>query len=382
MFIGTLASRQFLRRIYGTEPFGEYCRSRNLAFKHRVGVSMTGDDYARWQAALRTLPEAAQARVELELAQVNDMADPRAIAQLMEGACEGGLPPDGIPGNTALALWFLVRRPDLFREVFFAREIGDAHSWRVARSAPGIVLDDLPRRQASLARTLQQFFRLHEGIGRFCIVEAYPVRAGHCFLAHLSDRLHLVEAFTERGEHTVLRFRPVFPVFFVYEPADGKLLLKAQDRGLDTTLELFRRFGQAVLGIDLAECCLAPAFRLDLFKRRFAPSPDADDMEMVRVRALQLVYPQRSGRRRVKLETLPGDGQFAILDLLTEHCGGERVLEQLDVLYAEVQVTLRVDGRRKHYVIRLWPDRCSLDQTALGERLHACLRRWGVTYVA
>ena len=76
------------------------------------------------------------------------------------------------------------------------------------------------------------------------------------------------------------------------------------------------------------------------------------------------------------------DGQFAILDLLREHGGAEGVVEQLRVLHAELQVRLRVGAHRKSVLIRLWPDRCSLNQTALGERLRECLKRWGVCHAA
>ena len=82
----------------------------------------------------------------------------------------------------------------------------------------------------------------------------------------------------------------------------------------------------------------------------------------------------------MRLERLSGDDPLTIPKMLREHGGGERTLSELSVLYAELEVMLWTDGRRRSHVIRLWPDRSSLNHTALGERLQECLRRWGIAY--
>src|ERR1700722_5779666 len=94
MFARTFIPWQLLRHVYGTEPFVQYCQSRSLAFEQRPGLAMERDDFSRWQAVLKGLPEAEQAKVELELAQVNEMAHADAVAQLLAAASERGLPSD------------------------------------------------------------------------------------------------------------------------------------------------------------------------------------------------------------------------------------------------------------------------------------------------
>jgi hypothetical protein len=382
LFTRTFHPRRFLRLVYGTEPFAEYCQSRKIPFEQIVGFPMHEDDWRRWQEVLQALPESEQARVELELAQVNELARRETIALLLEATRERGLPPDSIPGETALALWFFLHHSDLFHEVFLRHEISEVDGWRDARCLPGIALDDLQRKQESLADSLRDFLRAHEGSGRFCAVESFTLPSALCFVAYLADRLRLLDVFTERGHYTTQPTRPAFPILFTYFPHDGKVLLKTRQRAADKILDLFQRFGRAVLGVELDGRCMAPAFRLELFKKRFEPSIGEPDIESVRVKALHLAYPERSGRRRLKLETLAGDSQFAILELLREHGGRDGTLEQMTVLYAELEVRLRVGGRSKNCVIRLWPDRCSLSQTALGERLRSCLVRWGIAYAA
>src|SRR5207253_3021958 len=100
MFTRAFEPRRFLRSVYGTEPFVDYCRSRNLAFRQIVGFAMRDDEYGRWQEVLRALPESEQARVELELSQVNEVAHPAALAALVEAAQGREPPPDSIPGET------------------------------------------------------------------------------------------------------------------------------------------------------------------------------------------------------------------------------------------------------------------------------------------
>src|SRR5947209_4361015 len=102
-------------------------------------------------------------------------------------------------------------------------------------------------------------------------------------------------------------------------------------------------------------------------------------MEQIRLKALHLQYPAHAGRRQVKLETLASDEGSAVEQLLRSHLRGG-VLEQLRVCHAELQVRLRVAGQSKNYLIRLWPDRCNLGQSPLGDRFRACLQHWGLSH--
>jgi hypothetical protein len=373
---------RFLKRVYGTEPFVQYCRLRRIAFDQALGAPMTEADYGRWLAVVERLPESEQGRVELELGRVHELAKFDAIDQMIAAAEPTGPPADHIPGGAALVLWFFLHHPAVFHEVFLHFEVQETDSWENARAPAGIRLDDLDAKRTLLAESLQEFFRIREGTGRFCTVQAYRRRGGYCFIAHLAGRRRLCEGFTETGEHTAQWAWPAIPLDFVYYPQDGTILLKARQRAVDKILELFHRFGRSVLGVELDQHCLGHRFQLDLFKRRFDPLPDAEDMQSIRVKAMHLVYPQRDGRRRLKLETLSSDEPFAIVRLLEEHAGSEVVLGLLAVVYVELQVTMQVNGGNKNYLIRLWPNRSNLSQNALSERFRDCLTRWGVYHAS
>lgn len=379
MFTRTFHPDRFLRSVYGTEPFAAYCARRGLPFEQTLSQPLQKEDARRWTAVLAQLSHEEHARVELELTKVNEMAARDALAHLLEAAGEDALPPDAIPGGAPLALWFFLHHADLFHQVFLHHEIRELDSWRTAQAPPGLGTQDLAGRTQALATALREFFRLHEGTVGFCTADAYRLSEAVCFVGQVADRLQFLEAFTDGGKLTSARVRPALPVLFVYYPQDGRVFLKSHLRSRDRTRDLLQRFGQAILGSPVA--CDDHAFDLEVLLRPFHPLPDEEDMDLIRLKTLHLRYPERAGRRLVKLETLVSDQQDALDELLQAHLRCD-AREQLQVCYAELQVRLRVAGGAKNYLIRLWPDRCNLNQTQLGDRFRACLRRWGLSHAA
>ncbi len=377
MFTRTFHPDRFLRSVYGTQPFVDYCERRGLPFAQTLAKPLETEDARRWMATLAELPHDEHARVELELTKVNEMATHEALAHLLE-AVEGEiLPPDSLPGGAPLALWFFLNEPDLFHQVFLHHEIRELTCWRTAQASPGLATTDLAGRTRALNAQLREFFHLQEGTAGFCTAEAYPLSEAVCFVGQVADRLQFLESFTDGGKLTSARVRPALPVLFVYYPSDGRVFLKSHLRSRDRTQDLFRRFGQAVLDSPVA--CDDDAFDLDLLLHPFHPLPDADDMEMIRIKTLHLRYPERDGRRQIKLETRVSDEQGAIETLLRSHLRGG-IGQELRVCHAELQVRLRLAGGTKNYLIRLWRNRCTLNQTPLGNRFRACLARWGLSH--
>lgn len=361
---------RFLRRVAGTATFQDFCRTRSVPFN----TDSHGADDRRWAAALASLRPDAQARIELELALVTELSGDDGTAHLLAAAAGGPLPPDDVPGGEGVALWFLLHRPDVFHEVFLHHESGDGEHWRRAKSAAAIVIDDLGRAGFALAEGLREVFRRDTGSGRYCAVDARRLPAAVCFVARVADRPRLVEAFADAGEAVVHALRPALAVLFTYSPRDGAVMLKSAAHSPDHARRLFECFGRTVLGAPVA--CGGPVFDLDRLKHPFHPLPDAPDMESVRLRSIHLRYPSRLGRRCVKLETLGGDEPDAVEQLLRAHVPAG--VPELTVSHAELHVRLRIEGRCKQVRIRLWRDRCNLGQTPLGDRLRACLLRWGL----
>jgi len=377
MFLRPFHPERFLQSVYGTESFADYCRSRRIPFKQRQDTLPGPGDARRWAAVLAQLPHEQHAQVELELATVNEMALPAATARLLEVAGEAEVPEDAIPGGAPLALWFLVHRAALFKEVFLHHEIEEVDSWRTGQAPRGLTLSDLDDRAAILAEALPAFFRIRTGKQPFCTVEAHRLSQRVCVVAQVADRLQFLDAFTEEGRPIRHRLRPARHLLFVYEPSDGTVLVTSPLRSRERIASLLRCFGQAVLRAEVTFG--KPAFALDALKWPFHPLPDASDMEMVRVKALHLRYPARDGRRQLKLETLASDAPSAIDALLSSHVAAA-ARRQLQVAHAELQVRLRTARGSRSYAIRLWHNRCNLSQGPLGDRFRSCLQRWGLAH--
>jgi hypothetical protein len=368
---------RFLRAVAGTTPFLDYCQQRGIAFATSRAARSPAQTARRWAAALSRLPPQDRDRIELELVTVSEMSGEVATAHLVEAADGQDLPPDSVPVGAPVALWFALHHPTLFQEVFLHHEIEEVDCWRTARGIPGILLPDLPASVAALTVTLREFFRTRVGIGRFCAAEGHRAADALYFIVRVADRVEFSEGFTDSGRTTQQRLRPARRFFFVYEPEDGTVFFQFHLRARERTADLLDRFGQAILGAPVVTA--TDVFDLEVLKHPFHPFPDAPDMAGVRVKALHLRHPAREGRRVVKLETVAGDMDDAIDRLLALHID-KVTLDRLRVGYAELQVWLWIDGRAKAYTVRLWPDRCSLPQTRLGDRFRACLRRWHLTH--
>ena len=295
------------------------------------------------------------------------------MAHLLDAAQAGAAPPADVPAGPPLALWFLLHRPEIFHAVFLHHEVCEVRAWRSARTAAHLEVGDLTAKTRALADGLRAFFRVESGAGRFCASEARTLPDAVCFAVHVADRIRLVEGFTDGGDLSLERMRPALSVLFAYHPADGRVLLKSHLRAADRVNALLRCFGETVLGSPVE--AVAP-FDLDRLKHPFRPLPDAPDMEAIRVKTLHLRYPASLAGRMVKLETRATDAPGAIEELLCKHVGTEDILETLRVCHAELEVRLRLDCRSKNFSIRLWPDRCNLNQTPLGDRFRRCLVRW------
>ena len=366
MCLCSLCTGRFLGRVHGTDVFHTYCRAR------RIPPPAPAAQPGGWAAALAALPAVRRGRVAAEVAALEELSDPEGVAHLMDAAALYGPPPPHVPDGGPVALWFLLHRPSLFWEVYFHHEHRDGGAWHVARATPELRVADADARADRLAGAVRTLFRRHDGTGRFSTARAYGLPAGTCFAVRVDGRPRVVDGFSPDGAPAGRPLPLAEGVQFVYYPQDGTVLLRAPTGSPALIRALLDAFSRAVLDGPVAPA----AFALERLKAPFHPLPDALDMELVRVMALHLQYPARAGRRLVKVETRSSDGPGAIDDLLRAHAGD--ALAEARVTHAVLQVRLRVAGRAKTRLVRLWPDRCAVGPGPVGDRLLGCLHRWGL----
>lgn len=368
-----LCIHRVFSRLNGTTIFRAYCRSRGLDRAHSLESRVRPPDVPWAVAAIARLPPAQRGAVERELAALDELHGPGGIAHLLEAAGDACPPPECIPDGSPVALWFLLHRPDVFWEVYFHHEARDPDVWHTARTAAGVRIDDVDGRGSSLGRAISELFERHEGTGRYCVVQPFHLPGATAFVARIAGRPRMMERIPGRHES---RWRPLADatcVQFVYYRRDGTVLLQAPFRSLERIRDLRECFGRTVVRASVE----GTDFALDRLKRPFHPLADAPDMDLVRVKSLHLQYPERAGRRQIKLETLTTDSPAAIDELLRAHVGGATI-DTPRVVHAVLHVRLRIGGRPKHHLIRLWPDRCDVGGGHVRDRILTCLRRWGL----
>lgn len=370
---------RFMRSLLGTEPLLEYCRRRKLPLDWVFAAHPESADFKNLEALLSLLPLELQAQIEEDFTWVYAMSGDDATEHLMEAARSRELPPESVPSGPPLALWFFLYHFDLFREVSIHHAIRLPKAWHCAQAPPGLVLADLDNRSRALSEALREFFQTGESIGRFCTVAAHRLSEAVCFVVQVAGRMQVVDVFTDAGEITGQKFRPVVLGFFVYYPGSGTVLLQTHAGSRERLRALIQCFGKIVLGsaADYSD----DAFNLEPLKHPFRPLPDSEEMTGIRVKRLHLRYPARHASRVLTLQTHVGDNTDAIPELLQEHGGGPVIFNALRVSHAELEVTLCGAGGTTRHLIQLWPDSSSLAPTPLGMRLRGCLQRWGLAHV-
>lgn len=353
MCLCTLCLARFLRAVRQGNQLARYCQSRRVPPPPPGACS---PDAARaWAEKLGALDREDRDRMGREVDAVGELSSPCASAHLHAAGGGGQVPPHA--GSPALdALWFLLHRPAVFWGVF-SRHLRSRHEvWLAARAAPG----------------------LFQGCGE-------PGAGGHPVGAvaggsgagaappethRLPQGLAFVWASVSPGAGGA---RPGAQL--CYYPADGMVLFRGTPAAGQRHQSLFHVLAASVLDgrIDTER----PVFALDRLLQPFRPPPDNADMERVCVRSLELRYPERAGRRSIRLQAAGSDAPCAMEHLLAEHAGTARGLR---VAFAELHIRLSGGGVRKDYPVRLWPDRCDVGRGPVGDRFLACLRHWGLCH--
>lgn len=312
--------------------------------------------------------------MEWEQLAVGDLATPEGCRHLLDAAHGDGLPPGDVANGGPLALWYLLNRPEFFREVYCRHERGAPDVWCAVRTAAGLPLPNPEAVEGPLAGNLGALFREHTGAGGACAVAAHRIPGAVYLSIRLGDRPAAFETFTPSSGPESCRLVPAATADFVYYPRDGTVLLRSPWRCAERRRELLDCVGLTALKVPLHAA--RPGFDLEGLKYPFHPLPDADDVQSVRVKTLCLRYPGRSGRRELRLQTLTSDGPSAIDEMVRSHAG--RDIDELQVSHAVLQVNLRLEGCLKSHLVRLWPDRCDAGHGPFRTRVLAALRHWGL----
>jgi hypothetical protein len=365
---------RFLRNVVHADVFRAYCRQRDIPAPTSACSPAEAETVQRWISTVAELPDGRRERIEWEQAAVDELGSRDGIAHLLAASGEADLLRMNAADRAPLALWFLLRRPEVFWEVYFHHEHRKLDVWQAAVAMPGARVSDPDGVSASLAEALGAFLGHADTPEPACAVAFHQLPDAWCFVAHATGGQRPT-AGVATGEPRRQGPSQATTLQFAYYPRDGTVMLQMPPAAAEVRERLLDCFGRHTLGSPPKEA--SRVFALDRLKLPFHPVPDADDMEAVRVKTLHLRYPERAGRQQLTLRTLSSHRPEAIEELLHAHVSDD-TLSELRVAYAELHLRMRVLGRSKDYLARLWPDRCDIGQGPYGDRLFACLRTWGL----
>jgi hypothetical protein len=329
----------------GSPLLGRYCQARRL----------------NSPAAFEQLPPADRERIERELEALVDLSGPLGNAHLLDTFAGHGDAPD-VPRGVPLALWFLLHQPDLFWQVHRNHLHRDLDVWRAAR----VEVRDQSYIPADCAdRLAAELGRLHQEDGWH--VARHELATGLALLATRPAATVL-----PTGD---LSDRPLASdrLEFAYHPQAGTLLMQPGLGPEEAVQTLLNAFADAV---EAGPLLPGPAFDVDRLRWPFRPQPDELGLE-VRLKTLHLRYPEREGKRMVTLDTLESDMPQAVEEMVGRHVPAD-ILPELAVHQAALLARLQTDGGERLHQFRLYPNYCDLGRGRLGERLLACVRRWGL----
>lgn len=369
----TVASTLAIERLLSacdSPLLAEFCRDRVLpppgersSANLEVSVALAGS----WATLIERRPEPEREAVLQELEAITDLTAPLGNSHLLDAAWPD-CPPAGVARGTPLALWFLLRRPDFFDAVWrnhLHRDLDVSRAARVEPCPKPKTPTDAPDRLLGELRALG----LAQG---WSVIRHDLSQAGA--LALVAERSATGKGVAESLPAGLDRPLQSDRLEFSWYPAQGTLLLHPGLGPEQHLLDLLAAFARSV---GAGSLLAGPAFDTDRLRWPFPPPPDDLDLEEVRLKCLHLRYPERDGSRLVLLDTLETDTSAAVEELLDRHVPQETLLE-LGVHQADIQLRLRVGDGSRHHLIRLYPNFCDLGRGALGERLLACVRRWGL----
>lgn len=364
--------KNFLRHVTGP-LLEQYCRTLEC------GLDINSKDIDNIYISWQNLPKEKRDSIERDFREVNDLSTEAGVMTLIGYAQYQGIDfteeLDRINGFQAKALWVFLNHPDIFKSASVWYVVEHIMSgWREITDLQAIDFqpDDSTRR--SLESALSDFYFRTEGRGRKCQVEIYVKEDRILFCGYPEDYAATDLSYDDTGILTRRVRKPVFDVYLLFYPKQGRLKVKARG-GKDKVKALQKIFTEIALQRKFSfDNRKERIFELKGLKQRYFPFPTdpVDQIEDVTVKRLQLSWPDRS-KRRIIVEAETTDQVYDILDLL------DIPLKDLHVTQALLRAKFPGKGNKGKVTFRLtWPNLCDLGESERHIKLRNYLKRWGI----
>jgi len=344
--------------------------------------------FEAWQA----LPETQKLDVHVILREIEELADPRGVAVLVqlvrEAWPERALEFEAQAGEADKAMWVYMNAHDLFKEaVVFARAdaMAAGRYWEKRNGLPKrqLVVDDTMI--GRLETALTDFYGPVQMRGRYCKVAHYSRSGGaEYFFAYLDDypNKHMI---FEGAQPTVQSGRHAFQNVFVYNSGEGTMESFAPG-GRQVRQPLEAAFCKAVLDVDVEPADpLRPSYRLDhLLTTEYPLATDPND-EIADARIMMMRLAPAGGGGWVEIKTDPKASTNDIYRKIDRWLSDKHLpRDTTSVLKVTFRLTFHHDGHGRAQTMTFSvavPSSCDLkswsdERREIGER---CLRLWEIS---
>ena len=374
----TFVLRDFLRHI-SLPLLGEYCIRNQVPFtlnpseKDEAGIE-------RFVQIFNELPRPKQEKVELDLQEIYDLCPNTGVSMLIQEAIARGqsLPEELKEMNqNDAAFWFYLNQQSVFNEVSVLYEVSETRGWRDVY-VKTVQLSEVTGKSKTLQNALSNHLFQTELKGRNCVVEEYTRDDRICYVAYPEDYAEADVLYDGNSLRKKQVRKPVFKIYFVYEPGEGRLRTKA--KGGVQRIVMYQKIFSSVILSDNTDPVNNRIFDLNKLKNRefiFSYNPE-DNVEFVRIKSLRLSY--INGGKRVILEV----GDNTIMGIADFHEWIESMhlpLDLMNITQAVIQVKFKPTIKRTKgtVTVRLtFPNSHDLADKPEHRKVKELLRHWGL----
>lgn len=375
------ALKDFLRH---TDPslLDEYCKKESIAYKSKSGEKIE-EGVNRFIKVWEGLEDKGRHKVVLDFKTINEMTPPSGFLNLIDEAKRQNktLPKKKLEemGSHNASLWFFLNKPSIFDEASVRYEIEDTIGWKEIEAQKKNI-NEVVKKETELANAVKDFLYSTELRGRKCTAECYIVDDLVCYVVYPEDWADFDIGYDTKNKlNKRLLRKPVFKIYFLYDPATGRLSTKAKG-GWEKAKEFQKVFASAILGqnLDTSKDRIFDLNRLKDLHFGF-PTPPEDKVKFVRVNLLRFSYPDASGRR-ITLDA-KGDERSG-LEAMREFINDLQIpLEQLNISQASIQVKFPQPSRGMKGSVTAHlthPNSWDLGNKVLHRKVKEYLKSWGI----
>jgi len=373
--------KDFLRH---TDPplLEEYCKKENIDYKSKSGEKIE-EAVKRFVGVWEGLENKKRYKVELDFRTINDLTPQSGFLNLIAEAKQQSekLPEQKLEemGSHNASLWFFLNKPKIFDEASVRYEVEDTLGWKeIEAQKKGA--DEVVNKETELANAVKDFLHGAEFRAGRCTAEYYKVNDLVCYVVYPEDWADFDISYDTRDKLNKRSPRkPVFKIYFLYDPATGRLSTKAKG-GWKKTKEFQKIFASAILGqqLDTSKDRVFDLNRLKDLNFGF-PTPPEDGVKFVRVKLLRFSYPDASGRR-ITLD-LKGGERNGLEDMCEFINNLQIPLGQLNISQVSIQVKFPQPskGMKGEVTAHLThPNSWDLGNKVLHRKVKTYLKNWGI----